>query len=129
MAARRSLSPSRRLRRRCGARRRTPSPRAVGIAQNFKVAEQILHNRFGYFTPGGGFFLWLDVGDGEAATRKLWGEAHVKVLPGAYLCRDTNGTNTAQRYIRVALVQDEKTTREALDRLAGAQEAALRPWR
>jgi len=85
---------------------------------NFKVAEQILHNRFGYFTPGGGFFLWLDVGDGEAATRKLWGEAHVKVLPGAYLCRDTDGANPAQRYIRVALVQDEKTTREALGRLA-----------
>jgi N-succinyldiaminopimelate aminotransferase len=85
---------------------------------NFKVAEQILHNRFSYFTPGGGFFLWLDVGDGEAATRKLWGEAHVKVLPGAYLSRDTNGANPAQRYIRVALVQDEKTTREALGRLA-----------
>ena len=86
--------------------------------KNFKVAEQILHNRFGYYTPGGGFFLWLDVGDGEAATRKLWGEAHVKVLPGAYACRDTDGVNIAQRYIRVALVHDEKTTREGLSRLA-----------
>lgn len=86
--------------------------------KNFKVAEQILHNRFGYYTPGGGFFLWLDVGDGETATRKLWAEAHVKVLPGAYCCRETNGINTAQRYIRVALVHDEKTTREGLSRLA-----------
>ena len=84
----------------------------------FRVAEQILHNRFGYYTPGGGFFLWLDVGDGEEATRKLWGEAHVKVLPGAYCCRETDGINTAQRYIRVALVHDEQTTREALTRLA-----------
>ncbi|HKV15487.1 MAG TPA: aminotransferase class I/II-fold pyridoxal phosphate-dependent enzyme, partial [Reyranella sp.] len=33
--------------------------------RNFRIAEQILHNRFGYYTPGGGFFLWLDVGDGE----------------------------------------------------------------
>ena len=49
--------------------------------RNFKVAEQILHNRFGYYKPGGGFFLWLDVGDGEDATRKLWRDAHVKVLP------------------------------------------------
>jgi aspartate/methionine/tyrosine aminotransferase len=87
-------------------------------AKNFRVAEQILHNRFGYFTPDGGFFLWLDVGDGEAATRKLWGEAHLKVLPGAYVCRDTNGVNSAERYIRVALVHDEKTTREAMTRLA-----------
>ena len=87
-------------------------------ARNFRIAEQILHNRFGYFTPGGGFFLWLDVGDGETATRKLWGEAHLKVLPGAYVCRETSGVNTADRYIRVALVHDEKTTREAMTRLA-----------
>ena len=86
--------------------------------KNFKIAEQILHNRFGYYTPGGGFFLWLDVGDGEEATRKLWREAHVKVLPGAYACRETDGVNTAHRYIRVALVHDEKTTREGLGRLA-----------
>lgn len=86
--------------------------------KNFKVAEQILHNRFGYYTPGGGFFLWLDVGDGEEATRKLWRDAHVKVLPGAYACRETDGVNTAARYIRVALVHDEKTTREGLQRLA-----------
>jgi N-succinyldiaminopimelate aminotransferase len=86
--------------------------------KNFRVAEQILHNRFGYFTPGGGFFLWLDVGDGEEATRRLWGEAHLKVLPGGYVCRETDGINTAERYIRVALVHDEKTTREAMTRLA-----------
>ena len=88
--------------------------------KNFKIAEQILHNRFGYYTPGGGFFLWLDVGDGEDATRKLWRETHVKVLPGAYACRETDGINTAHRYIRVALVHDEKTTREGLGRLASA---------
>jgi len=86
--------------------------------KNFKIAEQILHNRFGYYTPGGGFFLWLDVGNGEEATRRLWREAHVKVLPGAYACRETDGVNTAERYIRVALVHDEKTTREGLGRLA-----------
>ena len=96
----------------------SPRRRANGIAKNFRVAEQILHNRFGYYTPGGGFFLWLDVGDGEEATRRLWGEAHVKVLPGAYVCRETDGINTAERYIRVALVHDEKTTREAMTRLA-----------
>jgi aspartate/methionine/tyrosine aminotransferase len=86
--------------------------------KNFRVAEQILHNRFGYFTPGGGFFLWLDIGDGEEATRRLWGEAHLKVLPGGYVCRETDGVNTADRYIRVALMHDEKTTREAMTRLA-----------
>lgn len=86
--------------------------------RNFRAAEQILHNRFAYYTPGGGFFLWLDVGDGEEATRRLWGEAHLKVLPGAYVCRETAGVNAARRYIRVALVHDEDTTREAMKRLA-----------
>jgi aspartate/methionine/tyrosine aminotransferase len=90
--------------------------------KNFKIAQQILHNRFGYYTPGGGFFLWLDVGNGEEATRKLWRDAHVKVLPGAYACRETDGVNTAERYIRVALVHDEKTTREGLSRLASVLE-------
>jgi N-succinyldiaminopimelate aminotransferase len=86
--------------------------------KNFRIAEQILHNRFGYYTPGGGFFLWLDVGNGEQATCKLWSEAHLKVLPGSYVCRETDGMNTAERYIRIALVHDEKTTREGLGRLA-----------
>ncbi|MFO1082190.1 MAG: aminotransferase class I/II-fold pyridoxal phosphate-dependent enzyme [Reyranellaceae bacterium] len=97
---------------------RHPLETRARYVANFRAAEQILHNRFGYFTPGGGFFLWLDVGDGEAATRKLWAEAHLKVLPGAYVCRETDGINTAQRYIRVALVHDESTTREAMSRLA-----------
>ena len=70
--------------------------------KNFKVAEQILHNRFGYYTPGGGFFLWLDVGDGEEATRRLWREAHVKVLPGAYACREVDGVNSSERYLTLA---------------------------
>jgi aspartate/methionine/tyrosine aminotransferase len=95
-----------------------PPQTRAWYARNFKIAEQILHNRFGYYTPGGGFFLWLDVGNGEEATRKLWREAHVKVLPGAYACRETDGINTAERYIRVALVHDENTTREGLARLA-----------
>ena len=43
---------------------------------------------------------------------------HLKVLPGAYVCRETEGVNPADRYIRVALVHDEKTTREAMTRLA-----------
>ena len=40
------------------------------------------------------------------------------MLPGAYVCRETEGVNPAERYIRVALVHDEKTTREAMTRLA-----------
>ena len=83
------------------------------------IAERILGNRFGFFRPPGGFFLWLDVGDGERAARTLWSKAAVKVLPGAYLAADgPDGQNPAESFIRVALDNDVETTREALTRLA-----------
>jgi succinyldiaminopimelate transaminase len=89
-----------------------------GYRARFQLARSILHNKGGYFTPDGGFFLWLDVGNGEAATRRLWAEGGIKVLPGGYLARETGGVNPGDRYIRVALVQDLETTRLALTRIA-----------
>ncbi len=69
--------------------------------------------------PPGGFFLWLDVGDGVEAARRLWAEAGVKVLPGRYLAADAeDGGNEAHAYIRVALVDDVETTGAALERIA-----------
>lgn len=83
------------------------------------LAENILGNRCGFYRPAGGFFLWLDVGDGQTATRELWAREGVKVLPGAYLSReDSDGTNPGMAYIRVALVGNESATEEALRRMA-----------
>jgi len=85
------------------------------------MAERILAGRFGHYRPAGGFFLWLDVakaGGGEQATRALWREQGLRVLPGAYLARDnTGGDNPAADYIRVALVHDLETTEMALNRM------------
>ena len=87
--------------------------------ENFDIAGRILGNRFGFYRPDGGFFLWLDVGDGEAAAKKLWQQAGIKVLPGAYMCRpDGAGTNHGSPYIRVALVFDAAVTEAALGRLS-----------
>jgi aspartate/methionine/tyrosine aminotransferase len=87
--------------------------------KKFDIAERLLGGRFGFYRPGGGFYLWLDVGDGEAAAKKLWHEAAVKVLPGAYLTRpDPDGSNPNQAYIRIALVSDIETTEAALTRIA-----------
>ncbi|MBM3514511.1 MAG: aminotransferase class I/II-fold pyridoxal phosphate-dependent enzyme [Alphaproteobacteria bacterium] len=84
----------------------------------FADAAATFGNSHGYYTPDGGFFLWLDVGDGERATRALWAEAGVKVLPGAYLARpDATGANPGARYIRVALVHDRDRTKSALLRM------------
>ena len=89
--------------------------------RKFDAAEEILDGRFGFYRSPGGFYLWLDVGDGEAAARTLWQEAAVRVIPGAYIGRaGADGRNPGDRYIRCALVQpDVETTAEALRRLAG----------
>lgn len=90
--------------------------RAV-YAEKYRVAEQVLGGRYGYYTPEGGFYLWLDVGDGEAAARALWGDAGVRVIPGEYLAREAGGHHPGAGYIRLALVHDLETTREALTRI------------
>ena len=58
---------------------------ARATAPSSTLAQRRLGNRFGFYRPAGGFFLWLDVGDGEAACRRLWREGGVRVLPGGYL--------------------------------------------
>lgn len=85
------------------------------------AAERIFGNRFGFYRPAGGFFLWLDVGDGETAARELWAQGGVKVLPGKYLSREDSidgGGNPGAAYIRVALVESQDATEEALARMA-----------
>ena len=86
--------------------------------RKFDIAERRLSNRFGFYRPAGGFFLWLEVGDGEAATVELWRRGGVKVLPGGYLAvPDREGRNPARGYVRLAMVHDEATIERALDRL------------
>ena len=55
---------------------------------------------------------------GEAAALKLWREAGIKVLPGAYMCQGTNGAvNPGAAYIRIALIYDADYTEAALRRV------------
>jgi aspartate/methionine/tyrosine aminotransferase len=70
----------------------------------FALADRMLGGMPGYAAPAAGFFLWLRVGDGEAASVRLWREAGVRVLPGGYLGREVGGVNPGREYIRVALV-------------------------
>jgi len=92
-------------------------------ALKFDLADQIIGGRYGYHRPAGGFLLWLDVsahGGDEAVTLRLWREAGLRVVPGRYLAREqADGSNPGAGYIRVALVQDQATTAEALHRLVG----------
>ncbi len=87
-------------------------------AERFELAEEVLGHLPGFDLPKGGFFLWLEVGDGEATALKLWREGGVKVLPGAYMGREIVAgklrTNPGFSFIRIALVNDLSTIRAAL---------------
>lgn len=90
--------------------------------QKFRLVDEILGGKPGYMAPKGGFFLWLEVGDGEAAALKLWCDHGVRVLPGAYLgrgdARFIGGANPGTRFIRAALVEDADTLRPGLEAIA-----------
>lgn len=86
-------------------------------AEKFKMADKIFAGVPGYNSPEAGFFLWIDVGDGEAAALKLWQDTGVRVLPGAYLSRDVQGANPGKNYIRVALVAPKNEAEQGLIRL------------
>jgi aspartate/methionine/tyrosine aminotransferase len=90
----------------------------------FDAAQRRLGNRFGFYRPAGGFFLWLHVGDAEAACRRLWREAGIRVLPGGYLSVGGPGSNAGRAYIRVALVDGPALIDTALGRLGEVLEAA-----
>jgi len=57
-----------------------------------------------YKSPDAGFFLWLEVKDGEESSKVLWTDYGVKVLPGKYLGRESYDQNPGINYVRVALV-------------------------
>ncbi|MEQ8443569.1 MAG: aminotransferase class I/II-fold pyridoxal phosphate-dependent enzyme [Alphaproteobacteria bacterium] len=94
------------------------------------IADDTLGGIPGYRTPKAGFFLWLDttrkLGDGETAARRLWAEAGVKVLPGRYMARPDpeTGTSPGDGYVRIALVHDRNTVRNALTRMRNVLESA-----
>ncbi|WP_226780356.1 aminotransferase class I/II-fold pyridoxal phosphate-dependent enzyme [Oceaniglobus trochenteri] len=83
----------------------------------FDIADKVFAGIQGCGAPEAGFFLWLPVEDGEAATVKLWRETGVRVLPGAYLSRDVDGQNPGHGYIRAALVAPEQEMQRGLEQL------------
>jgi aspartate/methionine/tyrosine aminotransferase len=87
--------------------------------EKMAAAERILGNRM--TRPQGGFFLWLDVGNGEEFALKAWREQGVRLLPGAYMGREIlpgkTQLNPGFSYARVALVNDLSTIMTALERL------------
>ena len=81
---------------------------------NFIFAKEIL----GIQIPKATFYIWLKVANPLEFTIKLYRDYHVKVLPGEYLARDdTKGENPGKSYVRIALVESEEKTEDALKRI------------
>ena len=89
--------------------------------ERLALAERMLGDRPGFRLPEGGFFLWLEVGNGEEAALALWRKGGVRVLPGAFMGRESEPgktrTNPGFPYIRVALVNDLSTIMKAFERM------------
>jgi aspartate/methionine/tyrosine aminotransferase len=91
----------------------------IAYQEKMAAAQTILGNRM--TRPQGGFFLWLDVGNGEEFARRAWSQQGVRILPGAYMGREflagKTQSNPGFSYVRVALVNDLSTIMTALERL------------
>ena len=91
----------------------------AAYAEKMAAAERILGARM--TRPEGGFFLWLDVKNGEEFALRAWRDQGVRLLPGAYMGREITAGKTQSNpgfsYARVALVNDLSTIMTALERL------------
>ena len=82
--------------------------------RNFEIAREIL----GTEIPKATFYIWLKVPNAIDFTAKLYEKYNVKVLPGEYLAReDENGLNPGKGFVRIALVESEEKTKNALSRI------------
>ena len=82
--------------------------------RNFILAHEIL----GTDIPKATFYIWLKVDNALEFTKKLYKEYNVKVLPGKFLARkNNNGENPGIGFVRIALVENEEKTKDALKRI------------
>lgn len=90
--------------------------------ERFEIARRVLGNHRGFRLPEGGFYIWLDVGDGPGFARALFHETGVRVLPGAFMSVERvpgdPASNPGFPYVRLALVHDARTVTAALERIA-----------
>jgi len=81
---------------------------------NFILANEILKTDI----PKATFYIWIKVDNALEFTKKLYKEYNVKVLPGEFLAReDAHGENPGIGFVRIALVESEEKTKDALNRI------------
>lgn len=84
-----------------------------GFREIYKRNFELSHEILGTKTPKASFYIWLEVEDELEFTKNLYKEKNIKVLPGSFLGRNEIGKG----YVRIALVENEKKTKEILKRI------------
>ena len=87
-------------------------------AEKFQAAADILDEQLDSHDPGAGFYLWAKTPTGcDTFSRDLYAATGVTVLPGQFLGREVDGVNPGAGFVRMALVAEPDTCREALLRI------------
>ena len=87
-------------------------------AEKFQAAADILGDQLDSHDPGAGFYLWAKTPTGcDTFSRDLYAATGVTVLPGQFLGREVDGVNPGAGFVRMALVAEPDTCREALLRI------------
>ena len=87
-------------------------------AEKFQAAAKILGDQLDSHDPGAGFYLWAKTPTGcDTFSRDLYATTGVTVLPGQFLGREVDGVNPGAGFVRMALVAEPNTCREALQRI------------
>ena len=87
-------------------------------AEKFQAAADILGDQLDSHDPGAGFYLWAKTPPGcDIFSRDLYAATGVTVLPGQFLGREVDGVNPGAGFVRMALVAEPNTCRDALQRI------------
>ena len=78
-------------------------------AKNFRIVKEVLD----IDPPEATFYIWFEVDDDISFAKRLYEKKNLKVLPGSFLGRNGAGKG----YVRIALVEKEDRTKEAMERL------------
>lgn len=89
----------------------------VQYRAKFDLFQQELGHLLPLQKPDAGFYYWLKVDHDEKFAKMLMEKAHIKVLPGRYLSRDTKSGNPGENHVRLALVADLAQCEQAIQRL------------
>lgn len=87
-------------------------------AEKYKAVLPLLREPLHAGMPDGAFYLWMRTPNDELDfTRDLYHQYNVRVVPGSYLARETQGSNPGRNRVRVALVAPLAECVEGMERM------------